>query len=218
MSQPASTSAQFKIIRPQNFYTIEGVMLPSGAYGDVQVTVNPLNDGRSGTQSELAKTGWLGSAPLFTALLTTLYDKRDQEGVEELRKLFAEDFRRKVMTATRITYRTEAPDLITHDFGTPAAHTLEARLVGPGCYVNAEMGDVTQALFGSRDAGKVIAVYEWVTGRKPYLLRFDTRPKQDQECELVLGNESGSAFSISATDYILNRIRPARDIRVAPPN
>ena len=212
-----STGAQFNIIKHRDFYTVQRVLLPKGAIGDVQVTSNLLNDGHPGTQSELAKTGWLGSAPLITALYTTLYYKQGHEGVEELRKLFADDYRRHMMmTATGITYRAEPPDLVTHNFGTPAAHTLEARLVWPNGYVDARMGDVTQALLGNTAAGRVMEVYEWVTGKKPSLLRVNYRPNQDVERALVIGCNLGG-FLILASDDI-NLGRHARGVRVAPPS
>ena len=223
MALQTSTGAPFQIIRPQSFYTLEGVMLPSGAYGNVQVTENLLDGGRSRTQA-----GWLeyrnqtglgpGSGPLITAVLTAGFDNQGLEGVKDLRKLFTDDFRTRVMTtATGITYRAEEPDLVTHDFGTPAAHTLEARLVGPDGRINAEMGDITQALLGNGNALQVRDVYKWVTGRESYLWRFNERPKQNQERALVLGGIVGfsGGFYVLA-DVGIGNGRPARGVRVAP--
>ena len=212
--QQTSTGAPFNIIRHQDFYTVQGVLLSKEAYGDIQVTTDQLYGGRSETQSELAKTGWLGSAPLITALLTTLHGKQDQEGVEYLRKLFAHEFFIGMMTSTRITYRAEAPDLVTHDIGTPEQRTLESHLVGPDGYVTAEMGDITQALLGNKDTDKVRAVYKWITGRETNLWLINERPKQDQEWALVFGYNYFGDFGV--TNIGIDSKGPARGIRVAP--
>ncbi len=218
MSQ-ALTGAQFKVTMPERFYTVEGVKLP-GEYGNVQVTTTLF---RSETQSELEKTGWLGSAPLITALFTALYDNKGVHGVEELRKLFADDFKIGVMTATRVTYQAEAPDLVTHGVGMLKPRTLEARLIGPNGYVNTNMSDLTQALFGNSDADKVCAVYEWVTGRRLYLLRLNKQPKKNKESALLLniGRHMTRFARVFYTDFREGNISdmwPARGVRVAPPN
>ena len=218
--QPTLTGAPFGIVKPQSFYTIGGVLLPTGAYGDVQVTERRLDGGRSRTQAGWVdywrQTGWgIGSGPLRTATIKTLFGNKDDKDVEELRSLFAEDFREAVITSTRVTYRAEGLDLITHDAGMPEERTLEARLVGPDGRVNAEMSDVMQALLGNGNAGQVRDVYRWVTGRgEPYLWRFNKRPKQDTERALVLGDYF-VGFDVVAVGYVGGGW-PARGVRVAP--
>ncbi len=216
MQADVSTGAQFGIVMPQSFYTVKGVWLPyAQAHRDVQVTTDLLNGERSGTQRELAETGWLGSAPLITAVLASLYDHQNTEGVEELRRLFAGDFRKQgIMTSTHISYRSSGLDVVTHDVGTPGQRTLEACLVGPDGRITGEMSEETQALFGNMNAGKVIDVYHWVTGKETYLWRLNSRPKQDVGRALVLGD--GVDFGIGADG--IDDVWPARGVRVAPQN
>ncbi len=224
MLQQALTGAPFYVIKPQSFYTIQGVRLPNGAYGDVQVTEKLLDNGRSrtqrGWQAYRDETGWgPGSAPLITAVLATLYDNRSADGVEELRKLFADDFRKNwMMTATGITYRAEGLDVVTHDAGTPYERTLEARLIGPDGKLNEGMSGETQALLGSSDISKVSAVYEWVTRKKSYLRRLNKQPKRSEERALVLGYGNFVDVFIILADGGINYYRPARGVRIAPQN
>ena len=157
MQEKISTAAQFGIVVHQSFYVIKGVKLPSGAFGDVDVTENLLDDGNYHTQKEWTnhrkKTGWGPcSAPLIFSVLSALYDNKGVKGVEKLRKLFADDFRNYLMmTATGISYRSSGLDIVTHDAGTPEERTLEARLVGSDGYVDAEMGDVKHPPLSNQD-------------------------------------------------------------------
>ncbi len=223
MGPQTLTEVPFGIVRPQSFYTVQRVMLPNDSYGNVQVTEKLLDNGRSRTQREWQDyrrtTGWgPGSGPLVTAVLTALYDNRSAEGVEELRKVFGDDFRKNVMmTATEITYRAEASDIVTHDSGTPEQRTLEARLVGPDGRIKESMREEVQALLGSRDISKVRDVYQWVTGKESYLWRLNKRPKQNEERALVLGVSSFyGGFGIVA--YVIVSNWPARGMRIAPQN
>lgn len=221
MTQQTLTEVPFGIVRPQSFYTIQGVKLPSDAYVDVQVTEKLLDNGRSRTQSGWRdyrkETGWgPGSGPLITAVLTTLYDNRNAEGVDELRKIFGDDFRKHwMMTATGITYRAGASDIVTHDPGTPEQRTLDAPLVGLEGRVNERMSDEIEALLGNRDTSKVGAVYKWVTGKESYLWRLNKQPKQNVGRALALGDGLGVVFGIYAGDVIDGR--PARGVRIVPP-
>ncbi|MFH1181998.1 MAG: hypothetical protein V1702_03495 [Candidatus Woesearchaeota archaeon] len=216
MVEQALTGAQFRIINPQDFYTIEGVKLPNGSYGAVQVTKKLLDGGRSYIQRSLpmhiTKTGWgPGSGPLITAVLTALFDNKGVEGVEELKALFAGDFKEWNMTSTGITYRA-IHDLVTHDIGLPEQTTLEARLVGPDGYVDKKMSQVMQALLGNNDADKINTVYKWVTGGDAYLWRLNERPTKDENRVLLLGG-GGSGICAGANDLL---DLPARGMRVAP--
>lgn len=245
MLQQTLTVPKFGIVPPQDFYTVKGVLLPSGAYSDVQVTSQLLDGGRYRTQAGWAEhrkhTGWgPGSGPLNFAVDSTLYDKAKEidlalsEGngdaeqlrvllgnIEMLRVLRADDFRKHLMmTGTRVTYRPGSKlDLVTHDAGTPEQRTLEARLVGPNGYINEGMSGEMQALLGSPDVRKVSDVYKWVTGRESYLWRFNKAPKTDKGRALVLGNGN-----FNDVDFYFNANvdigygRPARGVRIAPPD
>lgn len=219
----ALTEVPFGIVRPQSFYTVQGVRLPNGAYGHVQVTEELLDNGRSRTQQgwqEYRKeTGWgPGSGPLITALLTALHDNKSAENVEELRKIFGNDFRNNwMMTATGVAYRAKAPDMVTHDAGTPDERTLEARLIGPDGLINEGMSGEIQVLLGSGDISKVMDVYRWVTGKESYLWRLNKQPEQSQERALVLGDYGFVYdFGIIAGGGVGNG--PARGVRIAPQN
>lgn len=216
MQKQVLTAPEFGVVKPQGFYTVKGVWLPyAQAYRDVQVTTDLLNDGRPGTQSELAKTWWLGSAPLITALLASLYVNKDGAGVEELRNLFSGDFRNNLMmTSTSVSYRPSGLDSVAHDAGTPEQRTLEARMTGPDGYLNDKMSEEIQALLGNGNVGEVRAVYSWVTGKESYLVRFNSRPKQNVWRVLVLGDFFSGDFGIDAGN--INYVRPARGVRVAP--
>ncbi len=221
---PALIEVPFGIVKPQSFYTVHGVRLPNDTYSDVQVSERRLDDGKSrtqrGWQDYRNETGWgPGSGPLITAVLTALYDNRSTEGVEELKNLFHDDFRTHwMMTATGITYRAGASDLVTHDSGTPGQTSLEARLVGPDGKLNEGMSGEIQTLLGSSDISKVSAVYEWVSGKESYLWRLNEQPKLSEERALVLGLDFDYGFGINAYDFGIGNYWPARGVRIAPQN
>ncbi len=223
MTLQALTGVPFRIVRPQPFYTIEGVSYPypNGQRVSVQVTADLLDDGRSRTHPQWVEywkqTGWSpGSGPLEYALFASLHDNRGAVGVEELRRLFAEDFKSCwMMTATGVTYRPSGLDLVTHDAGTPEARTLEVRLTGPDGPINDEMSDEIRALLGSPDVRKVSDVYEWITGHDSnggYLWRVNESPKTDAVLALLV---VCGGFSIG-TDSDFGYGRPARGVRIAP--
>ncbi len=223
MQQQAFTEVPFALVRPQSFYTIQGVRLPNDAYGDVQVTEKLLDNGRFRTPGEWRvyrkETGWgPGSGPLVTAVLTALYDHRAANGVEDLKKMFRADLKKHWMaTATGITYRAGASDVVTHDSGTPEQITLEARLAGSNGYIKESMTAETQALFGNGDVAKVRDVFKWVTGKSSCLWRLDEPKRGTVERALVLGY-GDFYYDLYIYAFHVYYGRPARGVRIAPQN
>ncbi len=222
MTQPALTQPPFSIVVPQGFYTVNGVLLPTGKYGSVEITTQPLDGGRSRTPDGWADyrqlTGWgPGSGPLHMALFKGLYEHQEDEGVKKLKRLFAADLRNWMVTSTRVTYQTEGLDIVTHDDGMPEEITLEARLVGPSGYINAGMSDALQALLGEGNADKLSAIHNWVTDRTrtPRLARFSGRPRKNTEIVLALAFNFIIDLGIFAAGTIY---KPARGMRVVPYN
>lgn len=195
---------QFAITESEHFYTVEGIKLPLGGFGAIQITEQLLDGGVPHTQSDWTeyreRTGYgPGSGPLQYLLHSTLYDNRDENGVEELRWLLANDFKKYyIATSSRIFYRAKGVDAVTHNIGTPEKSSLDTCLVGSMGYVEDVPGNVTQALLGSDDANKIMSVYQWMTGRKPYIWRLVDTPKQDEQRVLVIGNDPYGDLGINA--------------------
>ena len=75
-----------------------------------------------------------------------------------------------------------------HSPGYATAREMRVSLVGPNAQINASSGleEQMDALLGSRDLAKIETIYEWISGKKPYLYRFTQKPARDEEQAAVL--------------------------------
>lgn len=185
-----------------------------------------LDNGAAHTQKEWAvltrDTEWkIGSGPEEFASSFALHANREHPDakqrplVTEVKNMLANDFRKYgMMTSTRIHYAVQGQDIVIHDFGYDNERRINQNIVGSdgcvkeGCGFDSAIG----ALLGTEDCGNVNAVYSWVSGKQPYLWRFNQRPGQNSERALVLGR-SNERFSISAYGNF-GSYRPARGMVV----
>ena len=104
------------------------------------------------------------------------------------------------MTSTRINYSASGLDEIIHDYGQESQYSLEADIVGPNWYVNAQSGldGSIEALLGISNLADVENVFKWISEKKPFLWRSNAKPNKKDVRALVLGVGDGSSFGIDA--------------------
>jgi hypothetical protein len=216
-------AGHFQIESLADRYRIHDVPYQSGLYV-VDWSKELLENGAVKTQQDwitaTQSTEWkIPSLSLYHATLGSLYRHKDhaiteqKKLVKEMQELFKKDFDGSyyMSTSTRIKYAASGLDQVTHDFGSPSAREHSLALVGSHAYVNSASGLEAQmeVLLGSRDLGEIENVYEWVSGRKPFLWRLAQAPAQDEERAAVLGC-SGNGFDIYC--YSVGNSRPSRGV------
>lgn len=196
-------------------------VLYDGVASVVDISKALLDNGASHTQSgwiETTRQGeWkLPSGPLYFAVLAALYDNKDSYDVNKLRKMFANDFKKYfMMTSTHIDYAHEGLDTVVHDVGYITKRTEKRDIVGVDGYINeaSGFGATMKALVGIDDCHKIERVASWISEKPPYLWRINSKPKEDVERALVLGDDY-VRFNFSASDYLVSSGRRARGMVV----
>ena len=223
---PIIQTAGFSIEEHADRYRIYGVQHNNSMHA-VDITKNLLESGASHTQEEWAaltqNKDWqkangiwqLGSAPLQTAAIATLCtnqniaDAVQKDLVEKVRDMLKKDFiTYGMMTSTRIKYTARGKDIVYHDWNYPQQTEIKENIAGPNGFINANCGfdNALNALCGISPAIAEQA-YEYISGRKPYLWRINSKSAQDIERALVLYAGSGR-FYMSAG--VIGDGRPAR--------
>jgi len=199
-------TGNFQIESLPDRYRLHNIQYNNGVYA-VDWSKELLDDGKKHTQQDwialTQSTEWkIPDLQLYHGTLAALYQHRDspvkeqKKLVEELKQLFKADFdlgNLYMTTSTRIKYAASGGDAVTHNWGYPSAREHSLTLVGLHSYVNSSSGLEAQmeALLGNRDLGEIEKVYDWVSGKKPCLLRLEQVPKQDVERAAVLGCNYG---------------------------
>ena len=212
--------SEFKIKELENSFAISPLKLHDGLYR-VEWSKELLDEDKRHTQDEwnliLQGSEWsLPSGQLYCATLEALYRNKDgnyKTVIEKLNGIFSNDFANHFMiTSTRIKYPAVGLDEIIHDYGSASKYEIQIDFVGNNGIVNSESGfeDPIESLLGTGDLTEVEEVFEWVSGRKPYLWRLGGKPKNDTMLTLLLGGDN-VRFSIDAVGRIGN-VRPARGV------
>ena len=219
-------AGNFQIESLADRYRLHNVQYNNGVYV-VDWSKELLENGAAKKQQEwivaTQSTEWkIPDLQLYHATLATLYRHKDhaakeqQKLVKEVQQVFQQDFdpaKPYMTTSTKIQYAASGLDKVTHGWGYPSAQKHSLVLVGPDAYVNPSSGLEAQmeVLLGSRDVAEIEKVYEWVSGKKPYLWRLGQAPAQDKERAAVLGCNDGNEFSISCSiDF--SGSRPSRGV------
>ena len=221
---PLASFADFHIENLSDRYRMHQVQYHNGVYV-VDWSKELLDQGKSKTQEDwitaTQSSEWkVPSLQLYHATLRILYQHREhpvkdqKKMVEDMQKMFKTDFepaKPDMRTSTRIKYAARGEDIVTHDSGYATAREMRVSLVGPNGWINASSGleEQMDALLGSRDVAEIETVYEWISGKKPYLDRVNQKPVCDKERAAVLGC-NGSRFNIN--DYIIYSVGPSRGV------
>ena len=216
---PLTFSADFQIENLPDRYRLHHVQYNNSVYV-VDWKKELLEQGAQKTQQDwitaTKKSEWkIPNLQLYHATFRTLYQQREHpmkkqnKMVEVLRQMFKTDFEPAepyMMTSTRIKYAADGQDMVTHDVGSAAARVLNVSLVvslaGPIGWINASSGFEEQmdALLGSRDLAEIETVYNWISGKKPYLYRLNQQPARVEELAAVL--RCGTSFNINGYNLI----------------
>jgi hypothetical protein len=186
-----------------------------GELYDVDLSRSLLDGGRSHEQGWwLEKIGdgdfgeWrIPSSKLCNSIVFSLCDNQNTKLVSEVKGMLAQGFKDYyMMTSTRATYKAKGLDLLVHDLSYPTEKRLNTALVGPDGYVNAGCGfeNEMRALLGTGDLNKIEQAYEWLTGKKPYIWRLNSKPEKDEERAVVLG-VNFVRFGIIADSDVIRR-------------
>jgi hypothetical protein len=127
-------------------------------------------------------------------------------------EVFKPDFTKNYPhTSTRVAYKPRGKDVVTHDLGYATKRDIKEKMVGKDDYIKAGCGfeDAIEVLLGTRKLSEVEQVYEWVSGKKPYLYRINQTPTEEVLRAVVLGLDDDSRFNINA-NISINADRPAR--------
>ena len=180
---PSPVQSQFFIESLDDRYRIHGVMY-QGRVHTVDVSKQLLDNGASYIQSQWSQMTqqeeWkLASGPLYFAVMGALYDNREHPTqkslVEEVRTMFADDFKKYfMMTSTRVCYAREGLDTVKHDVDYASERAERAKIIGPNGFLveNPRYGEAMQALVGIGDCKRIQPVGKWVLGTNIYLWRF----------------------------------------------
>ena len=189
---PQNTNLGFQ--SDQDFWTVDSVSYNGDLY-KVDLSKKLLDDEKSHTQDEWAqfsKTAkqngdfYVGDFPLYHSLFTALYDLRDSQRkneIENVRGFLEKQFMNYwLMTLTRIKYSKKGKDTVVHNHGMSDQYEIREEFVGQDEWVeNATIIEPYKALLGEDDLPKINSVYQWLTGKKPYLYRVNSKPDKDIE-------------------------------------
>ncbi len=214
----------FYIEEAADRYRLHGVH-SNGRIYDIDWSKKLLDNGNQHTQDEWAELlqnqeFQLPSTRIYHATCSMLYQHKDdtQSGlVKKIRAKFKKDFKDYWMTtSTRIQYNQSDPDKVLHDYKIAGETSLDMTFVGPDGYVaDNSFEDEMEALFDARDGAEMDAIYSWISGKKSYLWRLNSRPAQPTECAVVLGiSNYGDWFDFGADGYI-GDLGPARGVVVS---
>jgi len=181
-------NSEFSIEERDDRYVISPIEYRNGIY-EVSWS-KELLDGRDSHNQDgwikiLENSKWsMPSYPLCHATFAALFLEKDgplKDKIQDIQYLFSVHFwpsQHWITTSTRIEYMPYGKDKIIHDYGFPSEWKLDADIVGTQGYIDGDFIDANciEALFGTRDVGEVEKVYEWVSGKKPYLYRLNKRP------------------------------------------
>lgn len=191
-----SAQSQFSIESLEDRYRIYGLMY-QGRVHTADISKELLDNGQSHTQFEwiqmTKQAEWkLASAPLYFVVMDALYENRNHPDnvqkslVEEIRAMFANDFRQYFMTtSTRILYKEGGRDLdvVAHDVGYASMSAEQVSIVGPDAYITEDscFGATMQALMGISDCNRFLQVGNWFTKGDYYLWHVNPKPDYNKE-------------------------------------
>ena len=225
--RPAQNSESSRIVIPGPFaiqslddrYVISPVQY-HGKLHQVSLSKNLLDGGKSHSQDKwcniLQNTEWqLPSGPQMIGLMTALYNEREgtqKTLISEIQKKLKKDFKECwMMTGTRIKYKSNGPDEVIHNYHSLEEYSVDAVIVGLDNWVTPASGfeESIEGLLGIRDLAQLEKVSEWVSSKKPYLWRVNSKPKVDDVRALALGVYGNYSFD---ADGSINYDRPARGV------
>jgi len=189
----AKSNLEFSIEELDDRYVISPISYHNGLY-EVSWSRELLDGGNSYAQDEwleiLEEGEWsLAPCPLYHATLTALYYEKDgtqKDKIENFRNLFTDNLKDNwIVTGTTILYTLSKKDIVFH-YDPIGDLELDVNIFGAPGFISrsiAATGQVEsiEALFGTRDVGEVEKVYEWVSGKKPYLSVLDKITDETKE-------------------------------------
>jgi len=209
---PPPAASGFSIESLADSYRISGVML-DGEEHVVELDKTLLDGGNSHTQDEwVGLTQKVPSAKLYTAMILTLYTNKDHKDskqkalVEELKGVLKQDFiSHYMMTSTRVAYQPQGSDRVMQNYGQPGETLGTKNMTGSNCWIKTGCGadNELEALLGTNNCNQLENAFEWVSDKKPYFWRLNSKPSEEDVRAVVLGlggNDDGFGIDVDIDD------------------
>ena len=228
--EPEPVVKGFSLEELADCYRISGVSL-DGKLQKYDLAKELLEKGKNKTQDEwvvytkkaFGSGGFgVGSAPLYHAIFSTLYNNRDDEkykaGVEKIRAFLKKVFNSAwLSTLSRVVYTPVGKDYVIHDKGLDSeSKPVKEIITGPSGYIKdcPALAPVCNALLGNNNITHINEVYQWISDKDTYLWRLNSKLKKNFEQVVVLGVYYGRGFGFDA-DNSANGRWPALGVRRA---
>ncbi|MBI4117034.1 hypothetical protein HY449_04800 [Candidatus Pacearchaeota archaeon] len=205
--EPIQPNPNLDFHSASEFWTVGRVPYRNGLYR-IDLSKQLLDRGQNHTQDEWSQFSesakqkgdfYVGNFPLYHALFAALHnlkgDSQIEKDVEAARNFLEKEFHANwLITLTRIKYSKTGKDKVIHNHGMQNCSVVDAEFVGPDEYVeDATNMEPYKALLGTDDKNEINSVYKWLTGRRPYLYRVNSKPDKDRE--FVAGFVAGSGWA-----------------------
>ena len=195
LNEETATAGNSAIEDKTDFWRIDNV--PYGnRVSSVGLAKTLLDSGNAKTQDEWAEYSrqarqsngfYVGSFQLYYSLFSQLHSLRENQSMrniaEEARQFISNKMLKKyLITLTRLQYKASGNDVIIHNYGMPDQSQASGNLTGKdGWITNTDTNaqSMLELLTGESDVAKINEVYKWITGKKSYLWRVNS--KQDSE-------------------------------------
>lgn len=218
---PTGLPGKFTLTEQDDRYVLNPVFYRGELYR-VGLSKKLLDNGDSHTQdawlATLKDSPWhVPSGPLMLNIVNKLYEERAGEYAKIIKKvqgILRKDFKDNWMsTSTRVRYTASGLDEVTHDYGTNEEWSVEADVVGPSLWVDAQSncGESLDALLGTNHVEHLTTLTQWLNKQNPYLWRVNNRPQSEAVRALVLGVIDSNSFYVYADGFI-DDVRPVRGV------
>ena len=188
-------STDFSLEDLTDFYRINGVNYRNEAY-QVDLKKDLLENKAQKTQDEwigYTKNAmqnnefYVGDMPLYHSLFQTLFKNKDnaqfKDNIEEARKFLHKMCKSDwFVTLSRIKYKTQGKDIITHNYGLQDKIEIQEDIIGDDGFISQlNPQKELKAVLGSDNINKINQVYNWISEKEAYIWRLNDKPKQDAE-------------------------------------
>jgi len=190
------------------YWTINGVQYRNGIY-QVDLLKTLLDNKAKKTQDEwveyskkaIAKNEfYVGDFPLYHALFTALFknkdDSRYKDNINKVKEFISKNmFDYWLTTLTRIRYKAQGKDEVIHNYKMQDQYEIQENIIGGDGYITQiNPQNELNAILGSNNISLINNVYKWITGSEVYLLRVNSKPREDDEYVAGFNAYSNGAY------------------------
>jgi hypothetical protein len=204
---------EFHIQELEDRYRLRNVNYDGGIYvvdWSKQLLLDKaLHDQYTWLQFTQSPSWKLPSSQLVHATLLALYNNRENPNRVQkdlsrkvIDEIFLADFKENLpFTSTIVRYMPKGNDEIIHDYCYRTQNRIDTQMAGKEGLINEASGFEWKinALLGTRNLAEVEQVYEWLSGKKPFLWQMDQKPEAEALRAVVFAI-MGDCFVIDANN------------------